>query len=282
IQPMWKEVSAALKAMPPGVYTDPSHPDIPFRTLMMGNNGLESRVKAPPKSAMVLEYQCPLSAVERVAILSLGDRCALRMLLYKMEYDGPAFPFDLTRTTNPADVADIVASGFQDMWNPEWLQHYKPDEKRLYHGKWLGLSFGHEVEDTDDPLNDMRPVYERMRVRYSARAERFCYTVQQADKVLFVRTAYVTRGNVEDLLEKLAMKRQGKPFSLLIFSEQPTEDFAGLANVLHYNVEFNPDRMYADSGYWMDCTAKMRDILADLGVSSQNLFWCPPNPPKAL
>jgi hypothetical protein len=44
-------------------------------------------------------------------------------------------------------------------------------------------------------------------------------------------------------------------------------------------VEFNPDRMYDDLGHWMYCTSVMRGILESLGVSSKNLFWCPPKPP---
>lgn len=280
IQPMWKEVRTAFKAMPPGVYEDPHHPDLPFRTLMVGNDGLESRVKAPARSAIFLQYRCSLAEVSRIAILPLGDRCAVRMLLYKMEYDGPAFPFDLTRSTHLADVADIIQNDFQDMWNPALL-HYNHSAGRIYHTKWTGLSFAHEVEDSDDPVKDMSPVYERMRVRYSARARRFNYTVQQCDKALFVRTGICDRGTVIDLVEKLEAKFPGKPFRLLLLSPQPSEEFADLPKVLHCNVEFNPDRMYEDLAHWLDCTATMRDILNSLGVSSRNLFWCPPNLPEA-
>ncbi|PSB42584.1 hypothetical protein, partial [Chamaesiphon polymorphus] len=53
-------------------------------------------------------------------------------------------------------------------------------------------------------------------------------------------------------------------------------------NVLHYNLEFNPDRMYEDLGHWLYCTDIMRGILDSIGVSSKNLFWCPPNPPQEL
>jgi lysophospholipase L1-like esterase len=279
IQPMWQEVCSALKAMPSGVYEDPVHPDIPFRTMMIGNNGLESRVKAPPKSAVLFQYKCKLSDISRVAILPLGDRCAVRMMLYKMEYDGPAFPFDLTRTTNIADVADAIENGFYDMWNPAFL-HYSPDAGRIYHSKWAGLSFAHEVEDTDDPLNDMSPVHERMRVRYTARSERFWYALQHCDKVLFIRTGIADRGGVIDLVNKLEKQCQGKPFQLLLLSPQFDHEFLDLPKVLHYNVEFNPDRMYDDLGHWMYCTEVMRGILKSLGVSSKNLFWCPPKTPK--
>lgn len=277
IHPMWKEVRTASKAIPPGVYSDPLHPDVAFRTLMIGQDGLESRVKALPKSAISLHYQCKLSDINRVAIIPLGDRCAIRMLLYKMQYDGPAFPFDLTRTTRVSDVADMIETNFYDMWNPALL-HYNHDERRIYHAKWTGLSFAHEVEETDDPVNDMSPVHERMRSRYAARAERFRYTVKHCDKALFVRTGLADRGSISDLVAKLEKQCQGKPFHLLVISPQSSDEFTGLANVLHYNLEFNPDRMYEDLGHWLYCTDVMRDILESLGVSSKNLFWCPPNP----
>jgi lysophospholipase L1-like esterase len=279
IQPMWKAVCSALKVMPAGVYADPADADAPFRTLMIGDHGVESRVKVPGKSAIALTYQCKLSEVNRVAILSLGDRCAARMLLYKLQYDGPAFPFDLTRTTNLADVADIVQTGFEDMWNPHYLS-YCDQAKRIYHTKWTGLSFAHEVEDSDDPVDDMSPVHERMRLRYSARAERFWYTLQNCDQVLFVRTGGCQRGSVLDLLDKLTSNCGSKPFLLIIISPQASEEFAGLPNVKHYNLEFNPDRMYEDLGHWLYCTEIMRDILNSVGVSSKNLFWCPPTPPQ--
>jgi hypothetical protein len=279
IQPMWQEIRLALKAVAPGVYEDPLHPNAPFRTMMIGDKGLESRVKAPPKSAIFFQYKCNLSDISRVAILPLGDRCAVRMMLYKMEYDGPAFPFDLTRTTNIADIADMIDNRFDDMWNPAFL-HYNPDAGRIYHSKWTGLSFAHEVEETDNPLTDMSPIYERMRVRYSARSERFWYTLENCDKVLFIRTGISDRGGVIDLINKLQKQCQQKPFHLLLLSPQASEEFLNLPNVLHYNVEFNPDRMYEDLGHWMYCTEVMRQILESLRVSSKNLFWCPPNPPK--
>jgi hypothetical protein len=279
IQPMWKEVRHVLKAMPSGVYDDPLNPDAPFRTMMIGDNGLESRVKALPKSAVLFQYKCQLSDISRVAILPLGDRCAVRMMLYKMEYDGPAFPFDLTRTTNIGDVADAIENGFDDMWNPAFL-HYSAEAGRIYHSKWSGLSFAHEVEDTDDPVNDMSPVFERMRDRYTARSGRFWYALKHCDKVLFVRTGIADRNGAIDLIHKLEYQCQGKPFQLLLLSPQSSDEFAGLPNVLHYNVEFNPDRMYDDLGHWMYCTDVMRGILESIGVCSKNLFWCPPRIPQ--
>ncbi|HEY9852167.1 MAG TPA: DUF1796 family putative cysteine peptidase [Leptolyngbyaceae cyanobacterium] len=279
IHPMWKDIRRILKAMPSGIYEDSLNPDVPFRTMMIGKDGLESRVKVPAKSTVLFEYKCKLSDISRIAILPLGDRCAIRMLLYKMEYDGPAFPFDLTRTTNLGDVADTIATGFHDMWNPNLLD-YNHDQRRIYHKKWTGLSFAHEVEETDDPVNDMSPVYERMRVRYSARSQRFWYTLQKCDEVLFVRTGITNRGYVIDLVDKLAAKCQEKPFRVLLISPQSSDEFSEIPHVLHYNLEFNPDQMYEDLGYWMHCTDVMRGILESLGVSSKNLFWCPPNPPK--
>jgi lysophospholipase L1-like esterase len=275
VQPMWQEVRNALKAMPLGVYEDPLYPDQPFRTLMIGNGGLESRVKAPPRSALLFQYQCKLSDISRVAILPLGDRCAVRMMLYKMEYDGPAFPFDLTRTTEISDVADMIESRFYDMWNPDFL-HYSSDAGRIYHSKWSGLSFAHEVAETDDPIHNMAPVHERMRDRYTARAGRFWYAIQHCDKVLFVRTGVSDRGGVIDLVNKLEKQCNGKPFHLLLLSPQSSDEFANLPHVLHYNIEFHPDRMYEDEGHWKYCAEVMRGILESLGISSKNLFWCPP------
>lgn len=279
IHPMWKEVRNSLKAMPAGVYEDPLHPDTPFRTMMIGNHGLESRVKVPAQSAVLFQYQCKLSDISRVAIIPLGDRCAVRMMLYKMEYDGPAFPFDLTRTTKIADIADIIENRFYDMWNPNFL-HYSQDAGRIYHSKWTGLSFAHEVENTDNPTYDMSPVYERMRVRYTARSQRFWYTVENCDRALFVRTGICDRGGVIDLVNKLEKQCQGKPFQLLLLSPQASDEFLDIPHVLHYNYEFNPDRMYDDLGHWLYCTEIFRGILTSLGVSSKNLFWCPPNTPK--
>ena len=279
IQPMWQEVRQALKALPSGVYEEALNPDVPFRTMMIGKDGLESRVKVPPKSALFFQYKCQLSEISRVAILPLGDRCAVRMMLYKMGYDGPAFPFDLTRSTNISDVADAIENRFYDMWNPAFLQ-YNPEAGRIYHTKWSGLSFAHEVEETEDPVNDMAPIYERMRIRYSARSQRFWYTLRHCDKVLFVRTGLCDRSGVIDLVHKLTYRCQGKPFHLLILSPQSSEEFAHLPFVQHYDVDFNPDPMYENLEHWMYCTEIMRGILDSLGVSSKNLFWCPPVTPK--
>jgi lysophospholipase L1-like esterase len=278
IQPMWEEVSFALKALPTGVYTDPLYPDLPFRTLTIGDNGLESRVKIPAQSAIWFEYHCKLSEIERIAILPLGDRCAVRMMLYKMQYDGPAFPFDLTRTTKIADIADIIDTGFDDMWNPQLL-HYDAFIRRIYHQKWTGLSFAHEVEDDEHPEGNMSPVFERMRSRYTARSARFWYTLEHCDRALFIRTGIADRGGTLDLVEKLAKKCQGKPFQLMMLSPQSSAEFADIPHVLHFDVDFNPDRMYADLEHWLYCTDIMRGILDKVGVSSKNLFWCPPKLP---
>ena len=277
IHPMWKEIRAALAAMPEGVYVDHVNPDAPFRTMMIGDRGLESRVKAPLQSTMILKYKCKLSEVNRIAILPLGDRCAARMLLYRMEYDGPAFPFDLTRSTNLGDVADIVVNDFKDMWNPDHL-YYNIEERRIYHTKWSGLSFGHEIEDSEDPINDMHPIHERMRVRYSARAKRFLYTLKHSDEILFIRTGRTNRDYVIDLIDKLKTKCKEKPFRVMLISQQSSDEFLDIPHLLHYDLHFSPDWMYDSLDYWMECTKTMREILESLGISSQNLFWCPPNP----
>ncbi len=279
VHPMWREVRNVLKALPEGIYEDSQHPEIRFRTLIIGAQGLESRVKIPARSAVAFQFQCKLSDRSRVAVLPLGDRCAVRMLLHKLDYDGPAFPFDLTRTTNIADIADIIDNGFYDMWNPDLL-NYSAEAGRIYHGKWSGLSFAHEVEDHEDPDRDMSPIYDRMRTRYSARAERFWYTIDHCDEVLFIRTGIADRNGAMNLVEKLTKHCQGKPFRLVLLSPQSSEEFAGLDKVFHYPVEFNPDYMCADKGHWMNCTDAMRDILDGLGLSSKNLFWCPPKTPK--
>jgi lysophospholipase L1-like esterase len=277
IQPMWKAMRSLLKALPIGVYRDAAAPGAPFRTLIIGPEGLESRVKARPRSSMRLTYHCALADLQRVAIVPLGDRCAVRMLLHKLEYDGPAFPYDLARSTNLADVADMIAHGFEDMWNPALLE-YNPEHGRIYHRKWSGLSFAHEVEDHEDPVRDMGPIYARMAQRYRARAMRFRHTLEQADRLLFVRTGVAQRGQVIDLMSKLTQQCQGKPFQLLLLSPQSSHTFSQLPNVVHYDLYFSPDRMPEDPAYWQHCTETMGAILHHMGISSQNLFWCPPNP----
>lgn len=283
IHPLWQEVRSALKAMPSGVYEALLHPDAPFRTLIIGKHGLESRVKISPQSTTLFQYKCKLSDISRIAIIPLGDRCAVRMMLYKIEYDGPAFPFDLTRTTQIRDVVDMLGGQFSDLWNPAFL-HYDADLGRIYHTKWTGLSFAHELENLEletidsSTVADLSPVWERMRVRYSARFERLWYTLRTCDKVLFIRTGISDRESVILLVNELEKQCQGKPFHLLLFSPQSSDQFSDLSNVRHYNLEFNPDQMYADLNHWMQCAETLREILESLGISSKNLFWCPPNP----
>jgi hypothetical protein len=201
--------------------------------------------------------------------------------LHKLDYDGPAFPFDLTRTTHIADIADIIDHGFYDMWNPDLLD-YSAEAGRIYHRKWSGLSFAHEVEDDEDPQNDMSPIFDRMYQRYSARAERFWYTIDHCDEVLFVRTGIADRGGTINLVNKLTKHCNGKPFRLLILSPQSSDEFTNLDHVVHCNVDFNPDHMFVDLAHWMHCAGLMRDILDHLNVSSKNLFWCPPKTPKKV
>lgn len=277
VHPMWREVRAALKGAIAGVYDDPLDSEAPFQTLLNGAQGLESRVRVAAHSILTLQYRCPLTDWHRVALVPLGDRCAARMLLYKLGYDGPAYPLDLTRSTLLSDVADMIAHDFIGMWDPALLR-YSPGDRRLYHTKWTGLSFGHELEDDEDPLQmpSMEPVWRRMESRYRARAARFLYTLAHADEVLFIRTGGTTRGAVQDLLEKLHHKCHAKSFRLMLITPQDPAEFSGLPNVLHYNLEFNPDHMYADLGHWLHCTDIMGKMLADLHISSRNLFWCPP------
>ena len=67
-------------------------------------------------------------------------------------------------TTSLADVADMAATGFSDMWNPEQL-YYDGEVGRIFHRKWHGLSFAHEVEyeQGEDPIGNFAPIAERMR-----------------------------------------------------------------------------------------------------------------------
>jgi len=244
-----------------------------MKTIGIVKDGQESRIKAPPKSSLTFTYRSDLAAISRVGIIPLGDRCAVRMLLYKLELDGPAYPFDLTRTTLLSDVADIIENRFHDMWNPHYLR-YNPHEKRMYHTKWTGLSFAHEVEDSDQ---NMYPVFERMKIRYTNRSERFWYTLKHANELLFIRTGVADRNSIIDIVEKLERLCAGKPFRFMLISLQDGRDIADIPHVLHYCFDFNPDRMYQDEGYWMECARTMGSILNSLGVSSKNLFWCPPN-----
>ena len=58
----------------------------------------------------------------------------------------------------------MAATGFSDMWNPEHL-YYDGDLGRIFHRKWHGLSFAHEVEyeQGEDPIGNFAPIAERMR-----------------------------------------------------------------------------------------------------------------------
>lgn len=61
-------------------------------------------------------------------------------------------------------MADMAATGFEDMWNPDCL-YYDGDVGRIFHRKWNGLSFAHEVEyeQGEDPIGNFAPIVERMR-----------------------------------------------------------------------------------------------------------------------
>ena len=58
----------------------------------------------------------------------------------------------------------MAATGFSDMWNPEHL-YYDGEVGRIFHRKWHGLSFAHEVEyeQGEDPIGNFAPIAERMR-----------------------------------------------------------------------------------------------------------------------
>jgi len=278
MHPMWYDLQAALKVMPAGAYEDVANPDTPFRTILIGHDGLLSRVKAPANSVLEFKWRCNLSDIHRIAIVPLGDRCSVRMLLYKMEYDGPCYPFDLTRAMKLSDVTDIVNTNFYDMWNDGYLT-YSHDDGRIFHSKWTGLSFAHEVDEGDDPVNNIYPVFQRMRTRYSQRADRFKYATLKADEVFYIRTGSASRGEVEDCVSKLKGKRgEGRPFKLILISNQSSGEFAGIDHVMHFGHDLNPDRMNEDPQYWAHCTALLKDILNKSGLTSKNLFWCPPKP----
>lgn len=58
----------------------------------------------------------------------------------------------------------MAATGFEDMWNPDCL-YYDGEVGRIFHRKWHGLSFAHEVEyeQGEDPVGNFAPIAERMR-----------------------------------------------------------------------------------------------------------------------
>jgi len=196
------------------------------------------------------------------------------MLMHKCEYDGPCYPFDLTRTTSLADVADIVASGFSDMWNADYLW-YSHDDGRVFHKKWHGLSFAHEVEEGDDPVEKFSEVTARMAKRYSGRAARFNYACEKADRVLFIRTGCASRGEVCDVMHRLNERYPGLKSSFLLISDQPSDEFHGLEHVRHVRESFDPDRMYQDLQYWIHCGHRFREILNGIGIDARSLYWCP-------
>lgn len=274
VHPMWYDVRQATKAMQHGVYEDSS--GLAFRTAIISCHGLQSRVKVPARSAVELSRVGDLQSIKQVAVLPLGDRCSTRMLLHKIEFDGPCYPFDLTRTTSLADVADMAATGFSDMWNPEQL-YYDGEVGRIFHRKWHGLSFAHEVEyeQGEDPIGNFAPIAERMRKRYTGRAARFNWACKNADSVLFVRTGVASRAEVCDLLSRMTERFPGLPAKLLLISEQETSEFSGLESVTHIRESFDPDRMYEDMNYWINCAHRFRGILEGVGITAKNLYWCP-------
>jgi len=274
VHPMWNEARLATRKLPHGLYECDS--GSPFRTAIVTLHGLQSRIKVPPASALCLKLAGPLSSVERVALLPLGDRCSTRMLLHKIELDGPCYPFDLTRTTSLADVADMVASGFEEMWYEELL-HYDHDAGRVFHKKWGGLSYAHEVDDGDDPVNDFHTIAARMAKRYGGRAARFEYAVNHADRVLFIRTGCSSRGEVENFLQRAKARYPSLKAQFLLISDQPSHEFHGMDGVSHVCESFDPDRMYEDMNYWVNCAHRFKSILDRHGITGRSLYWCPNN-----
>eukprot|EP00928_Gymnodinium_smaydae_P021025 TRINITY_DN1815_c0_g3_i1.p1 TRINITY_DN1815_c0_g3~~TRINITY_DN1815_c0_g3_i1.p1 ORF type:complete len:812 (-),score=100.53 TRINITY_DN1815_c0_g3_i1:543-2978(-) len=275
IHPMWQELRLATRKLPYGMYEDGSGK--PFTSALISEHGLSSRVKIPPKSGMKFRLVKELEKVERIALLPIGDRCSIRMLLHKIEYDGPCYPFDLTRSTSLADVSDILRHKFDGLWEPSQLQ-WDGEQGRIFHTRWHGVSFAHEVEweDGDNPWENMEPVYQRMAKRYSGRAARFSYACKHATRTLFVRTGCASRGEVEDILSVMSSTFNVKP-ELLLISDQPSQEFSGLEGVTHIQESFNPDRMYEDQQYWIHCANRFRAILDNVGITTANLYWCPNN-----
>jgi len=274
VHPMWQEVRCALKALPHGVYEDTRGWD--FRTAIVTCHGLQSRIKVPKEGALFLRRTGPANSLQRVALVPLGDRCSVRMLLHKIEYDGPCYPFDLTRTTGLGDVADIIATGFTQMWDPTLLE-YNHELGRIHHRKWQGLSFAHEVEDGDDPIMNFTQITDRMAKRYASRAARFDFACKNADRVLFLRTGVATKGEVADLMFRIGDRYEGLKYQLLLVSDQDSGEFSGMENVMHIRESFNPDLMYEDMNYWVNCSFRFRGILQGLGVDARTLYWCPNN-----
>mmetsp|Transcript_51519 Transcript_51519/g.136136 ORF Transcript_51519/g.136136 Transcript_51519/m.136136 type:complete len:854 (-) Transcript_51519:195-2756(-) len=278
VHPMWQEFRKATRKLPQGIYEDDS--GAPFRTAVVSVHGVQSRVKVPPYSAMALKWKGKLESLKRIAVLPLGDRCSIRMLLHKIEYDGPCYPFDLTRTTSLSDVADMVCSGFKEMWYEELLW-YDHDAGRVFHKKWGGLSFAHEVEwegpSPDDPVNNLKPVVARMAKRYGGRAARFDYACEHADEVCFIRTGCSSRGEVEDCLQRLAGRYPGVTSRMLLISDQDSSEFDGIGNFSHERQHFDPDRMYEEMSYWIQSAHEFRGILDRHGINARSLYWCPNN-----
>ncbi|KAA8493698.1 hypothetical protein FVE85_4835 [Porphyridium purpureum] len=280
LHPMWNEVRCAMRSIPGGVYdaksSDGAVPD--FSTLLIGNDGLASRVKIPPRTARVFKRTMALAELERFALVPLGARCSMRMLLHELQYDGPCYPFDLTRVSSLADAADIVWRGFSDMWNPEHL-HYSHDDGRVFHTRWNSLSFAHEVEENDDPVNEIGPIFKRMGARYARRAERFDFVLRNANQVILLRTGESNRQEVLDFMGKVRAKyNRDNAIRLFLFSRQDSGEFGQIPGVRHFQHEMDPDRMNDDAGYRTHCAHLLKHMLNETGVTSRNLFWCPNNP----
>lgn len=270
VHPMWQELRLASRKLPYGLYDDGT--EQPFTSALITEHGLSSRVKVLPRSGLRLRFKKELDKVERVALLPIGDRCSVRMLLHKIEYDGPCYPFDLARSTAMGDVSDILRHNFEGLWDPSQLV-WDGRQSRLFHRKWRGVSFAHEHEQGENGRN-LGPVFDRMAKRYSGRAARFNYACKHATRVLFVRTGCASRAEVEDLLDVLTETFKVRP-ELLLISQQSSDEFKSIEGVTHICEYFDPDRMYADEHYWLHCANEFRRILERAGVTTANLYWCP-------
>uniref|UniRef100_A0A0G4GVF0 CBM20 domain-containing protein n=1 Tax=Chromera velia CCMP2878 TaxID=1169474 RepID=A0A0G4GVF0_9ALVE len=287
IQPMWKEVQGCMAGVPEGVYEDSEYVHMEnseapqFSTLFIDKDGLQSRVKAPPHSCRVYTRVSDLHDRSRCVIIPLGDRCSARMLLHKLEWDGPCFPFDLTRTTQLSDIADMIRCDFWGMVDPESLW-YDWEHGRYRHTKWTGLSFAHEVEEGEDPSNeeDQKKIFQRMESRYTSRIARFWYAVHCSDEVLFLRTGSSTREEVENLIEVFGEKcSASRRVRLMLISGQEDSVFEGIPGVVHFNHVFDPDRMAAEKGHWEWETKNFEGMMKVAKLTTRNLYWTPNKPP---
>eukprot|EP00913_Durusdinium_trenchii_P000709 g661.t1 len=199
-----------------------------------------------PKSAVDLSRVGDLQSIKQVAVLPLGDRCSVRMLLHKIEFDGPCYPFDLTRTTSLADVADMAATG------------------KRYTGR--SARFDWACKNADSVLFVRTGVASRAEVcdLLSRMEERFPELVANLLLISEQETSEFSG------LEKVTHVRE---------SFDPDRTARGIlyasSKQKHPALERNNRRMYEDMNYWINCAHRFRGILERVGISARNLYWCP-------